>query len=157
MSKTLRLLSLAALLTTGIRSRNVCCQQRCDRYPEMTGTKTGSQQVGRPATDDTITTRQGRYSTKPISPTAKRPNPAGILTPASSARPVQLSLMRPIRTALRQGATVALAAVVEAPTPADAAMVLGHVQLPPPHGPASLPPGGSRWRLCKIHPARRDV
>jgi len=77
MSKTLHVLSLAALLTTGSAAATFAASSGAPDTQEMTGTMTGSQQVGRPATDDTITTRQGQYSTKPISPTAKSAQSSG--------------------------------------------------------------------------------
>ena len=77
MSKSLRLLSLAALLTTGSAAATFAASSGASPTQEMTGTQTGSQQIGRPATDDTITTRQGQYSTKPVAPTAKRAQSSG--------------------------------------------------------------------------------
>ena len=77
MSKALHVLSLAALLTTGSAATTFAASNSATDTQEMTGTMTGSQQVGRPATDDTITTRQGQYSTKPIAPTAKSAQSSG--------------------------------------------------------------------------------
>ena len=119
MSKTLRLLSLAALLTTGSAAATFAASSGATETQQMTGTQTGGQQVGRLATDDTITTRQGQYSTKPISPTANSAQSSEHPYPASSGRPVRPSLTQPIRTALRRGAT---GPVAQAPTAADAAM-----------------------------------
>ena len=77
MSKALHVLSLAALLTTGSAATTFAASNGATDTQEMTGTMTGSQQVGRPATDDTITTRQGQYSTKPVAPTAKSAQSSG--------------------------------------------------------------------------------
>ena len=77
MSKTLHVLSLAALLTTGSAATTFAASNGATDTQEMTGTMTGSQQVGRPATDDTITTRQGQYSTKPTSPTVNSAQSSG--------------------------------------------------------------------------------
>jgi len=63
MSKTLRLLSLAVLLATGSAAAI-----------GDDGHMIGSQLAGRPPTDDTVTTREGPYYTKPISPDATNPN-----------------------------------------------------------------------------------
>ena len=78
MSKTLHVLSLAALLATGSAAATFADDSSgASDTQKMTGTMTGSQQVGRPATDDTITTRQGQYSTKPVAPTAKSAQSSG--------------------------------------------------------------------------------
>ena len=78
MSKALHVLSLAALLATGSAAATFADDSSgASDTQEMTGTMTGSQQVGRPATDDTIATHQGQYSTKPISPTAKSAQSSG--------------------------------------------------------------------------------
>jgi hypothetical protein len=58
--KPLHILSLAALLTTGAAAATFAASSGSTDTQEMTGTPTDSQQVGRPATDDTITTRQGQ-------------------------------------------------------------------------------------------------
>ena len=103
MTKTLRLLSLAALLTTGIGDRDAGGQQRCDRDPADDGHPDRQPADGQ--------ARDGRYhhdAPGPVTPRnpqrrpRRAPNPAGILTRASSGRPVRLSRMRPIRTAPRR-------------------------------------------------------
>jgi hypothetical protein len=60
MSKTLRVLSLAALLTTGATA--MAASGGVDSE-SVTGTQTGTQQVGRPAAGDTINTPNGQYTT----------------------------------------------------------------------------------------------
>ncbi len=54
MTKTLRLLGLAAPLTTGAVTTTMAASD---------GTMSGSQQVGTPATDNTVTTRSGQKTT----------------------------------------------------------------------------------------------
>ena len=82
MTKTLRLLSLAALLTTGSVAATFAASNGASETQEMTGTMTGSQQVGRPATDDTITPRNGQYSAKPSAPTGRSAQSSGQTYPS---------------------------------------------------------------------------
>jgi hypothetical protein len=63
MTKTLRLLGLAALLTTGVATATMAANDGASGSQEVTGTMTGSQQVGTPATDNTVTTRNGQHTT----------------------------------------------------------------------------------------------
>ena len=77
MSKTLRLLSFAALLTTGSAAATFAASSGASDNQEVTATVPGSPQVGKPATDDTVTTGQGQYSTKPKSPTANSAQSSG--------------------------------------------------------------------------------
>ena len=64
MTKTLRLLGFAALLTTGAATATMAASNESSTDSQaVTGTMTGSQQVGTPATDNTITTGNGPYTT----------------------------------------------------------------------------------------------
>ena len=69
MTKTLRLLGLAALLTSGAATATIAASGEsasgdgASGSQSVTGTMTGSQQVGTPATDNTITTGNGQYTT----------------------------------------------------------------------------------------------
>jgi hypothetical protein len=64
MTKTLRLLGLAALLTTGAATATMAASNESSTDSQaVTGTMTGSQQVGTPATDNTVTTRNGQKTT----------------------------------------------------------------------------------------------
>jgi hypothetical protein len=64
MTKTLRLLGFAALLTTGAATATMAASNDTSTDSQaVTGTMTGSQQVGTPATDNTVTTRSGQKTT----------------------------------------------------------------------------------------------
>jgi hypothetical protein len=63
MTKTLRLLSLATVLATGVATATMAANDGASGSQQVTGTMTGSQQVGTPATDNTITTRNGQVTT----------------------------------------------------------------------------------------------
>ena len=64
MTKTLQLLSLATVLATGVATATLAASgDGANGSQEVTGTMTGSQQVGTPATDNTITTGNGPYTT----------------------------------------------------------------------------------------------
>ena len=63
MTKTLRLLSLATVLATGVATATMAASDGASDSQQVTGTMTGSQQTGTPAVDNTITTRNGQYTT----------------------------------------------------------------------------------------------
>jgi len=66
MTKTLQLLSLAALLATGTATATLAAADDSGGSKgsqSMTGTQTGSQQTNIPATDSTIKTPSGQYTT----------------------------------------------------------------------------------------------
>ena len=63
MTKTLRLLSLAAVLATGVATATMAASDGASDSQQVTGTMTGSQQTGTPAVDNTITTRNGQVTT----------------------------------------------------------------------------------------------
>ena len=64
MTKTLRLLGFAALLTTGAATATMAASNESSTDSQaVTGTMTGSQQVGTPATDNTVPTRSGQKTT----------------------------------------------------------------------------------------------
>ena len=60
MTKTLRLLSLATVLATGVATATMAANDGASGSQQVTGTMTGSQQVGTPATGNTVTTRNGQ-------------------------------------------------------------------------------------------------
>jgi hypothetical protein len=62
MTKTLRLLSLATVLATGVTAAAMAASNGASDSQQVTGTMTGSQQTGTPAVDNTITTRNGQYT-----------------------------------------------------------------------------------------------
>jgi hypothetical protein len=86
MSKTLRLLGLAAVLTTGAATAMAASGGVASET--VTGTQTGTQQVGRPAIDDTINTPNGQYTTNtpPTSPTYTYPRSGNAANPGISAQ-----------------------------------------------------------------------
>jgi hypothetical protein len=63
MTKTLRLLSLATVLATGVAAAAMAASTGASDSQQVTGTMTGSQQTGTPAVDNTMTTRNGQYTT----------------------------------------------------------------------------------------------
>jgi len=63
MTKSLRLLSLATVLATGVATATMAANDGASGSQQVTGTMTGSQQVGTPATGNTVTTRSGQYTT----------------------------------------------------------------------------------------------
>ncbi len=78
MTKTLRLLSLAALLATGTATATLAAGDDSGGSKgsqSVTGTQLGSQQTNKPAVDNTVTTRNGQYST--TTPATPRTGSAG--------------------------------------------------------------------------------
>jgi hypothetical protein len=64
MTKTLRLLSLATVLASGVATATFAASGDAGSgTQQVTGTMTGSQQAGTPATDNTVTTGNGQYTT----------------------------------------------------------------------------------------------
>jgi len=103
MTKTLRFLSLAALLATGTATATLAAGDDSggSKGPQsVTGTQLGSQQTNKPAVDNTVTTRDGQYSTTtPATPrtgsaantgmSAQSTGPAypGVVGPTGSTQP----------------------------------------------------------------------
>ena len=61
MTKTLRLLSLASLLATGVATASLAAGSGGGSSQSVTGTETGSQQESLPATGSTGTATTGTY------------------------------------------------------------------------------------------------
>ena len=103
--KSLRLLSLAALLTTGLAAGSMAAGQDSSAGgPEASGSK----QQNTPATGSAAPTNQRMSNGGVAGLSAQTPgNGKNIL--GSSARPVRRSRMQPIRTAQRPTAAAAVA------------------------------------------------
>ena len=96
MTKTLRLLSLAALLTTSAATATMAANDGASGSQQVTGTMTGSQQVGTPATDNTVTTRNGQYTTStPATNVDPRKGSSGTGMSAQSTGPHYPSVVGP--------------------------------------------------------------
>jgi hypothetical protein len=105
MTKTLRLLGLAALLTTGAATATMAASgegasggqsEGASGGQSVTGTMTGSQQVGTPATDNTVTTTNGQYTTSiPSSIVDPRKGSSGTGVSAQSTGPQYPSVVGP--------------------------------------------------------------
>ena len=97
MTKTLRLLGLAALLTTGAATATMAASNETSTDSQaVTGTMTGSQQVGTPATDNTVTTTNGQYTTgTPSSSIDPRKGSSGTGISAQSTGPQYPSVVGP--------------------------------------------------------------
>jgi hypothetical protein len=102
MTKTLRLLGLAALLTTGAATATIAASGEsasgdgASGSQSVTGTMTGSQQVGTPATDNTITTGNGQYTTgTPSSNVDPRKGSSGTGISAQSTGPQYPAVVGP--------------------------------------------------------------
>ena len=94
MTKTLRLLGLAALLTTGAATATMAASNETSTDSQgVTGTMTGSQQVGTPATDNTVTTRDGQKTTGTANDPRKGSSGTGIS--AQSTGPQYPSVVGP--------------------------------------------------------------
>ena len=97
MTKTLRLLGLAALLTSGAATATMAASNDTSADSQaVTGTMTGSQQVGTPATDNTITTGNGQYTTgTPSSNVDPRKGSSGTGISAQSTGPQYPAVVGP--------------------------------------------------------------
>ncbi len=96
MTKTLRLLSLATGLATGVATAAMAASNGASDSQQVTGTMTGSQQVGTPATDDTITTRNGqRTTTTPSTRVDPRNGSSGTGMSAQSTGPQYPAVVGP--------------------------------------------------------------
>ncbi len=87
MKKTLRLLSLAALLATGTATLSMAAGTNDAGQTgsqSVTGTQTGSQQTGRPAMGSTMNTPNGQYTTNTPTYTYGGSNNGGL--PGTSAQ-----------------------------------------------------------------------
>ena len=97
MTKTLCLLGLAALLTTGAATATMAASgDGASGSQAITGTMTGSQQVGTPATDNTVTTTNGQYTTgTPSSSIDPKKGSSGTGISAQSTGPQYPSVVGP--------------------------------------------------------------
>jgi hypothetical protein len=97
MTKTLQLLSLATVLATGVATATLAASgDGANGSQSVTGTMTGSQQVGTPATDNTITTRNGQYTTgTPSSNVDPRKGSSGTGISAQSTGPQYPAVVGP--------------------------------------------------------------
>ena len=104
MTKTLRLLGLAALLTSGAAATMAASgegasgsqSEGASGSQSVTGTMTRSQQVGTPATDNTVTTTNGQYTTgTPSSSIDPRRGSSGTGISAQSTGPQYPSVVGP--------------------------------------------------------------